>query len=221
MFGRKRRERESGPPVGLNDMHDFATPSDSAPYVDARHTYASRIGKVMPRIPHQDELLIHDDRPPADQPPGPWYRDYGGKEWGDWSRSQAQELPQGTGPGFPFQPERVTWTGNPNQRPPAPSRLMRAPSHYSMVRDMNGGSARHLSGLHASMATIDKTYQPLGMTPAYRNRNTFRMDPPPRDAYIVDMPSNADAMNRTVDSVYVSPDLPSAPSGLNRSFRLS
>lgn len=218
LFSKRKREAD-GPPPGINELHGFEAPGEPAPYVDAAPNYASRIGYEMPRLRNQDALLVHYYRPDADEPPQRWYTGPGGREETDWARQQANEHVGQSAQGQPFSPERVGWTGNPNFTPPAPSRVMRAPSLYSFTRDMGGQAERHLTGYHASMASINKTYQPLGMTPAYRNRNTFRMDPPPRDAYIVDVPANQDV--RVTDSVFTSPNPSGAPSGLNRSFRLT
>jgi len=50
------------------------------------------------------------------------------------------------------------------------------------------GSARHLTGMHFSMADHRRLYEILGMAPQKSHRSTYRVEPPPWDQKMVDMP---------------------------------
>src|SRR3546814_10876093 len=52
------------------------------------------------------------------------------------------------------------------------------------------GSARQLNGQHFSMADHRREYPILGIKPNHLRRNTYRLDPSPWDADLIDVPPN-------------------------------
>lgn len=129
--------------------------------------------------------------------------------------------PSGVAPG------ETRFAPNPRSVPVAESRITSrlAPRSYSFTRffdqfnrthdgDPLTGSARTFNGMHFSMADHRRTYDVEGFAPVRSARNTYRIEPTPWDAHIVDMPADNGASIPTaqVRSVEV-------PSG-SRSWRL-
>jgi hypothetical protein len=67
--------------------------------------------------------------------------------------------------------------------------------------------------MHFSMADHRRTYDVLGMAPVQSRRNTYRADPAPWDANVVDMPVDVSPVNARVRVV----ELPARTGG---SYRL-
>lgn len=84
------------------------------------------------------------------------------------------------------------WVDNPRLNPPPEPRrtLLMAPTTYRFERPFDQHSARRLNGNHFSMADHRREYEihQHGMTPVRSLRNTYRLEPAPWDADIVDMP---------------------------------
>ena len=104
-----------------------------------------------------------------------------------------------TDPGFRTGDRR--WADNPRRDPPAEPRVTSrlGQNTYSFFRLFDQfnrtydggpplGSSRRFTGNHFSMADHRRTYPILGMQPPRSRRNTYRLDPPPWDTGIVDMP---------------------------------
>lgn len=110
---------------------------------------------------------------------------------------------------------RKRWAPNPRSTPPPEDRKTMAlsPHSYSFTRPMTGGAARFLNGRHFSMADHRRTYEILGMKPVTSRRNTYRTEPGPWDADIVDMAVKKDS---GFNAILQSPDLP----GPSRNYRL-
>lgn len=73
--------------------------------------------------------------------------------------------------------------------PPSLSRPMHVPSAYSFIRKFDQHSARNLNGNHFSAANLQVRAQipTRGMQATHPlRRNTYRIEPPPRDIAIVD-----------------------------------
>lgn len=123
-------------------------------------------------------------------------------------------------PGYPS-PDGGRFAPNPRSIPPRETRVTEemVPRSYSFMRPFGWGmpkiGARALSGIHFSMADHKRTYEILGMQPVRSARNTYRMDPQPWDASIVDMPAEP--------SGYPSAKIVAAdiPYPITRSYRLS
>jgi hypothetical protein len=89
-----------------------------------------------------------------------------------------------------IKPGDQRWAPNPRLKTVPESRVTQqmAPRSYSFTRPFDQHSARTLNGLHFSMADHRRNYEILGMAPARRARNTYRIEPTPWDVDIVDMP---------------------------------
>lgn len=89
---------------------------------------------------------------------------------------------------------------NPRETPPPEQRptSYMSPRTYTFTRPFDQlnrdyanvqiGTARHLNGQHMSMADHRREYPILGLKPTHNRRNTYRLDPAPWDADIVDVP---------------------------------
>ena len=73
---------------------------------------------------------------------------------------------------------------------PRPTNRM-SPSTYTMTRPFDQRFARRLNGEHFSMADHRREYPIMGQQPPIRRRNTWRAEPAPWDANLVDMPNDA------------------------------
>src|SRR5215211_3622580 len=93
------------------------------------------------------------------------------------------------------------WADNPRLDPPPEDRptMRMAPRSYSFTRyfdqlnrtdgdEPSTGAARRLNGMHFSMADHRRDYEIGGMAPQRTLRNTYRLEPGPWDAGIVDLP---------------------------------
>lgn len=126
-------------------------------------------------------------------------------------------------PGHP-NPSTRRFAPNPREIPPPEPRPTTgmSPRTYSFTRPFDQfnrgsgiglvGSARRLNGLHFSMADHRRNYPILGMAPPMSRRNTYRLEPPPWDTDIVDLPPETLIPSARIQSV----EVPTAP----RSYRL-
>lgn len=80
------------------------------------------------------------------------------------------------------------------------------PSIYRFFRPYDQRWEKSLSGDHFSMASHMRNYPIEGMEPRPEHRNTFRVEPPPRDTTIVDVPQGGEP--NTPPSVYTTPQNP-------------
>src|SRR3546814_8656870 len=78
------------------------------------------------------------------------------------------------------------------------------------------GSARQLNGQHFSMADHRREYPILGIKPNHLRRNTYRLDPSPWDADLVDVPGNQQMEDVQPQARIISGNVPYP----GRSFRL-
>lgn len=127
---------------------------------------------------------------PADPPADFWLGAHGiGREEVQRHRVEYQDAD-----GFEANlPVRRTWAPNPRATPPPEPRptSRMSPNTYVFTRPFDQTPARHLNGIHFSMADHRREYPILGMAPVKRRRNTFRAEPVPWDIDLVDMPSPA------------------------------
>jgi hypothetical protein len=170
------------PPAGLEDKADFTTANGAGggeaalyfPGVEPAYD-----ASYFPTVNQQDQLLIHWDRPPADQPPDGW--------WADrtvWQQQQTKIEHQ----------RGVAWEVQTGQTPRAEdSPYAKAPkinratadlsvSDYRFNRPFGQGTEYELNGLHMSMATNQQAYLIGEMNPSPVYTNTYRIDPPTNDA---------------------------------------
>lgn len=80
---------------------------------------------------------------------------------------------------------------NPREVPPPEPRWTNrlSPHDYVFTRPFGQDTERWFDGSHFSMADHRRTYGIMGMAPPGHRRNTYRADPAPWDADLVDRPS--------------------------------
>lgn len=107
---------------------------------------------------------------------------------------------------------------NPRETPPPEQRLtsVMGPRSYTFLRPYDQfnrseagiqiGTARRLNGQHLSMADHRREYPILGIKPNHGRRNTYRLDPAPWDADVVDVPPSVepDVVQARINSVDVT-----------------
>lgn len=112
---------------------------------------------------------------------------------------------------------------DPRWNPPAETRITEklSPHRYSFTRPFDqgtkGNGARHLNGMHFSMADHRREYEILGMQPIAARRNTYRVDPTPWDADMYDVP-DPDTVGTAFQGRFQAVEIPGDYG--NRSFRL-
>lgn len=96
---------------------------------------------------------------------------------------------------------------HPESNRPADTRptMSMAPRSYSFLRPFDKHAARSLTGQHFSMADHRREYDILGMEPPRTARNTYRIDPAPWDANMMDVPASTVPANHSVRAVEVPP----------------
>lgn len=97
---------------------------------------------------------------------------------------------------------------------PRPTLRMNPSTYRFTAPGFWAGFAREFNGVHFSMADHRRDYPIMGMQPAPERRNTYRLEPTPWDAAIVDMPPD---VSPAPNARTVAPAV--APAG-NRSWRL-
>ena len=233
IFGR-RQQQEDTPPPGLNEHHDYSgsppdqTPGDIVPYIPTGNRmlggsggvglagWAPRAGIELPPISAQDAILTHDMVPPTDLrvPKGGTDVYWGERNSDNLGRSRVDEYTNVpfNATGYPIDSHENPEERNPNWYPPLPSRptAFQSPSNYRFLHVMRSGhgDVRSLTGEHFSMASMQRTYPVRGMQPARRFRNTWRLEPTPRDAAVTDMPGD---IRPDPSGQYISPNLPMSP----------
>lgn len=235
LFGTPKPPPE-GPPPGSDNRHSYAgnelQPGENIAYVpaapnwapswrlmDAHITHTGTVADPINQIDqptnnpnpdigpdpfnarrNSDKLAraANDERPPG----------YGGGGKDSWDVTQVSGSERRALPPTYFASQ---WDSN---RPTA----HQSPSNYRFLHVMRSGQGDvpHLNGTHFSMASMHRNYPIRGMQPARRFRNTWRLEPPPRDAQNVDIPQGG---NPSVpNSVFVSSNAPTP--GPSSSWRL-
>ena len=169
-------------PVSAGPFPEYAVPSEfeDAPYADTIgwapgiSVDRARLGEPRP-----------DFRPTPNKPPGRWWQrnsDTIARHSVEEQDADGWEENKG-GSGKPTAPD-------PRRNPPPETRLTQAmaPRTYSFFRPWDNTSARLLNGTHFSMADHRREYEILGMAPVRNARNTYRIEPTPWDANMVDTP---------------------------------
>lgn len=177
---------DPGPPAGLDVHHSFVKPRPgSYPWVGAAANWTEKAGTTeFPNVGNQQELLVHYDRVPVDEPPAQWWADRNSSRL---SRGQVEHL---TGHQFGATGgSGLHRAPDPRWNPPLPSRAMPSPSQYRFERPFDQRFPHRFNGVHSSMADMRRTYAIGGMNPVRRGRNTYRLEPPTRDVSAADYPS--------------------------------
>jgi len=149
---------------------------------------------------------------PHDAAPTPWYRrlfdELLGRHKVEYQDADGFEaIKGGSGPKVAARPK-------PGDVPENRPTMRMSPHTYVFTVPPQDGMAREFNGMHFSMADHRREYPILGMEPPNKiRRSTFRLEPEPWDANLVDMPSDAPMPYDRVPAV----DVP--PAG-NRSWRL-
>jgi hypothetical protein len=147
-------------------------------------------------------------RPTSDRAPEEWYDPIGA------NTMRRHEVEDQDADGWTEQKSQLHRAPDPRWIPteePRPTTRM-APRSYSFTRpfdQQNPAGARSLNGLHFSMADNMRTYDILGMAaPRHTTRNTYRLDPVPWDADMVDMPAQTEptVIPGRVTAVNVTPN---------------
>lgn len=118
---------------------------------------------------------------------------------------QAVEEPQNMGP-------------DPKWNPPPVHSGVSTPSVWRFFRPFGQQVEHRFTGEHFSMASHTRNYPIYGMQEWHERRNTYRMEPPPRDVTIQDRPP--DNPSPTPDAVYVNPNPDYRMFGPAESWRL-
>jgi hypothetical protein len=174
--------------------------------------WAPRAGIEMPPIADQDAILTHWLDEPGNNPVGKYGADpyYGQRNQDAIARRNYDEVLRvpTNAAGFPIDSHENPEARNPNWVPPLPDRptAYQSPSSYRFQHKMRSGhgDTRHLSGEHFSMASMHRSYPVRGMQPARRFRNTWRLEPTPRDEAATDLPG---PVVQPASGQYVSPNL--------------
>lgn len=90
-----------------------------------------------------------------------------------------------------------------------------SPHTYSFTRPFDTYSERQFNGFHFSMADHRRDFEVGGMQPVRTGRNTYRVEPPPWDQDIVDVPPS-----REPDTAQARIRQIELPVSLDRSYRL-
>jgi len=209
----RKSEAETAPPgqgVGPGGFEATTNPQGARvnyPTLPAHYGgldgWSPRLGVNSFTLKDQDELLVHyDDEPPTNPTPSdPYWKTRNDSRL---RRGAAEKLSATYWDGTSFE---NTEAPNPVfYGPPKPSRptAYYSPSNYRFQAPMRSGrgDTPHLTGQHFSMASMHRSYPIRGMTPKQDWRNTFRLEPPPRDAANMDVP--AEEANVPA-AVYTSP----------------
>lgn len=212
---RRRREVPSGPVVTPSaPEHTYVAPGvrEQVPTVPANDTWSPTLGVNHPT--HSQVIAdanIDLNRPRGNEAPQRFFDRFFGE---NLARHRAQETVIVADEGMPQAQGQHVVAPHPESIRPRSGRYTEglAPSIYLFQRPFDQKVARRNTGDHFSMASNKRTYEIFGMAPVTKRRNTFRIDPPPHDIDIVDMP----AVDMTPpNQVYTSPDVPRG-----RSWRL-
>jgi hypothetical protein len=192
----------------------YASPglSEDAPYTDT-FGWSPSLRLSAQEIPDNARLrerALRDFYPDGPKNPEQFY---GSRDTDDAKRHQVEsqdangwDAPKGIGT------ER-RWAANPREIPPAENRVTQrlAPRGYSFLRPFGHGLGKgstpdRFNGEHFSMADHRRDYEIYGMAPVRSRRNTWRIEPTPWDADIVDVPANVqpNIPNGRVEAVEVN-----------------
>jgi hypothetical protein len=169
------------PPAGLEDFADYTT-EPGAGQGEAAQWTEGRVPEMddgyFPTIAEQDAVLVHWDRPPADENPQAWWDDRTVWQKQQGQLEQVRTLPYGTETGQTPRAAESPYAEAPTvDRPTAHM----SPSSYSYTRPYDQASEHELNGVHMSMATNQQAYQLGNMSAPPSYQNSYRSDPPTND----------------------------------------
>lgn len=223
LFGKKQPVTDPGPPPGLDVLHDEAIPEGGYPIIPSGFWGGpSGWAAQVETIPEIDNVYTHYDQQPADAADG-GAQYYADRNSDKLARAKQDESYSQDGIGWHIEQHENQIALNPYiTNLPRPSRVTsyESPSNWRFYAMPDGlfRSKRNLNGMHFSMAQMHRSYPILGMEPAHRFRNTYRIEPPSRDAMNTDMPTGSGTTS-VPGAMYASPNLPLSPS-MGGSYRL-
>lgn len=223
-FATSRTQEEFGEPNYPDQLSGrYAVPNieEDAPYTDEQG-WAPTLRTSAQQTPDSARLgerPLRDFRPNPSGPP----EDFWNPINADTARRASVEDVDGNGwneiKGITAGDRR--WAEDPRRTPPPENRITQqlAPRTYSYTRPFMTGlqkmGARLFTGNHFSMADHRRRFEVVGQSPVRSGRNTYRIEPTPWDADIIDVPPN------------VEPDIPqgriqavNVDYGQKRSWRL-
>jgi hypothetical protein len=193
---------------GPNSRYAVPSKESGGPYITA-FGWAPTLGTQSNGIPDAERLGVAPIRQRQVDPTGPpdaWFDRY--TDFDDARRHTVEtQVTEG-------QTENRTWGHSraPDNRwfPVPASRVTDklSPSQYLFTRPFQRPPARN-NGIHFSMADHRRNYPILGMEPANKRRNTYRIDPTPWDAEVMD----------TVQAAAVIASVPTSMRADGRSYR--
>lgn len=202
-----------------NNAYAVPGPSVDAPYTDTFGWGPSpRISvSSTPDAMRLQEFPVRTVRPGASDAPQVYYGPL------DADDKQRHSIESVDADGIEILKDTLRRAPDPRWNPPAETRITEklSPHRYSFTRPfdqgMQGNGARHLNGMHFSMADHRRDYDILGMKPYSARRNTYRADPTPWDSDMYDVPDSS-TVGTFYQGRFQGQDLPPADNG--RSFRL-
>ncbi len=197
----KTQEKSNEPEYPVAQTSEFAAPSGGAPYTTA-FGWSPRLAPNgsttdLPASQRLGTIPRMDMRPKANRPPEEYWDPIGADHGSRDSAGTPKPLPWEELKSIPKQAALSPYR-TPVPEPRITNKL--TPAGYSYTRpfdqlnrthggDPATGSARHLNGVHFSMADHRRNYEILGMAPQRTRRNTYRIEPGAWDEAIVDVPA--------------------------------
>ena len=185
IFGKVQRAPE--PPAGLEDRLSY-TDKVGSNGTDAAYWWEGDVPDLgddyFPSVPDQDKILVHYDRPPADQNPQDWWDDRN-----IWAKQQRDSIEKQDGKPEKAEGGRTTqYADDPRWNPPEVKRwtAFLNPMGYSFLRPFGQDTEKELNGVHWSLADNRRAYI-LGGSVGQMNawNNSYRIDPVTNDATAV------------------------------------
>lgn len=186
IFGKVQRAPQ--PPAGLEDFAHFTTEPGSNG-TDAAYYWQGDVPDLgddyFPSVPDQDKLLVHWERPPADENPQTWYDD---KD--TWAKQQRESIEHQSATPWTQSDtgKSVRMADNPNWVPPDVKRptAFESPTSYSFTRPFGQDTEHELNGVHFSLADNRRAYLLGGSVGRVNSwNNSYRIDPVTNDASAV------------------------------------
>lgn len=184
----KKQKTTDKPPPNFDDLHRFEP--DQKPYPARTWGWAPHLGVDLPDIPNQDAILVHWDRPPADENPQAWWTDRTYDRQRRWASEQLNAHYVDVGE------HRQARGDDPRWNPPTHTRPTQtySPSSYRFVRTFDPYKRRMFTGISSSMSSNNRSFSVGGMNPIKPWRNTYRLKPANRDATGAEMAVKSNPM---------------------------
>ena len=185
IFG--KTQKAPSPPSNIEDRLHF-TDTVGSNGTDAAYWFPGKIPEMddgyFPTIASQDAVLVHYDRPPADQNPQQWYDDRN-----TWAKLQRETIE--TQIAVPWSDDTSkpgSMADDPKWTPPNVSRpsAFLSPSSYRFLRPYGQDVEHEFTGVHLSLADNKRAYLltgEVGRTQGWNN--SYRLNPVSNDSQAV------------------------------------